>query len=555
MPVAPDLRGSALDGRYELHELIGEGTFGRVYRGRDRRLARAVAIKVIKPWWAEDPAWVADFEREAQLLARVSHPGIVQIFDIGHGADGLYYVSELVEGHSLATRLIDGPLTAKEAIAIAHQLCQALEHAHRRGIVHRDVKPANILLAAGDSITLGDPAAAGAVKLGDFGVARLAAGSSDDATVAGTPRYMAPEQARGRAASPPCDIYSVGVVLYEMLAGRPPFHGGSAVDLALRHLTESPPALTGCAVPPALERVVMRALAKAPQERFASAAEMGGALLAAASAAEMGRAPADAAGAGETRRALPAAASTAPTQPVAGHPLRTAHQLKTVRMRPATEPMASAPRPQRTPPRSRSPLPTLAGALLGTFACLGAAAALAAAVLAGSRGVAVPRLIGKSASQAAAQLRGEGLRARLIAVPAPGARPGSVVSQRPAAGRGVPADATVAVSVAQAPRWRYLTSLGGSGAAAARVALLGRRLRLEYSLRYTQSCTFLLFSFCSGPTVSVIDLAGGATVARFALRAGSGIVHQIAAGPGDYELQVSPGATAAEWRITVYGYY
>ena len=189
MPYAPDLAGCALDGRYELHELIGEGTFGRVYRGYDRRLARAVAIKVIKPWWAEDPDGAESFEREAQLLARVSDPGIVQIFDVGQAEEGLYFVTELVEGESLAARLKrDGPLAAWEACDIAEQLCRALEHAHAEHIVHRDIKPANVLISG-----------RGQVKVGDLGIARLAEGSTDGgtATIVGTPRYMAPEQAAG----------------------------------------------------------------------------------------------------------------------------------------------------------------------------------------------------------------------------------------------------------------------------------------------------------------------------------------------------------------------
>ncbi len=162
MPYAPDLAGCALDGRYELHELIGEGTFGRVYRGCDRRLARPVAIKVIKPWWAEDPDGAESFEREAQLLARVSDPGIVQIFDVGHADEGLYFVTELVDGESLAVRLKrGGALDVWEACDIAEQLCRALEHAHAEHIVHRDIKPANVLhpTAAGSrSAISGSPA-------------------------------------------------------------------------------------------------------------------------------------------------------------------------------------------------------------------------------------------------------------------------------------------------------------------------------------------------------------------------------------------------------------
>jgi serine/threonine-protein kinase len=273
MPHAPDLSGRALDGRYELHTIIGEGTFGRVYRGRDRRLARPVAVKVIKPWWAEDPDWVLSFEREAQLLARVNDPGIVQIFDVGRADEGLYYVAELVDGESLAGRLRRGPLPAADACEIAEQLCRALAQAHRRRVVHRDVKPANILISAD-----------GRVKVGDFGVARLAEGSTDGAvaTIVGTPRYMAPEQARGRPTTPASDVYGVGIVLYEMLTGHPPFVEGTAVELALRHLGDPPPPLPA-GTPQVLTEIVDRALAKRPASRYASAAEMADALAGARS--------------------------------------------------------------------------------------------------------------------------------------------------------------------------------------------------------------------------------------------------------------------------------
>ena len=194
MPHAPDLSGCALDDRYELQAVIGEGAFGRVYRGHDRRLKRTVAIKLIKPWWAEDPEWAQSFEREAQLLARVSDPGIVQIFDVGHAPEGVYYVSELVEGESLAARLARGPIAAWDAAVIAQQLCQALARAHAQSVVHRDVKPANILITP-----------EGRVKVGDFGVARLAESSSDGAgaTVVGTPAVHGPRAVPG-ARHHPC---------------------------------------------------------------------------------------------------------------------------------------------------------------------------------------------------------------------------------------------------------------------------------------------------------------------------------------------------------------
>ena len=254
MPHVPDLSGSALDDRYELHAVIGEGAFGRVYAGRDRRLERPVAVKVIKPWWAEDPEWVTDFERETRLLARISDPGIVQIYDVGHAPEGRYYVSELVSGENLAQRLRRGSIAPWQAAGIAAQLCRALAGAHAQRIVHRDVKPPNILLSS-----------SGQVKVGDFGVAGLAEGSSGagSQTIVGTPSYMAPEQSRGRPVSPATDVYSAGVVLYEMVAGVLPFVAGSAVELAVCHLQDPPPPLPA-SVPEPLRQIIATGARQGP---------------------------------------------------------------------------------------------------------------------------------------------------------------------------------------------------------------------------------------------------------------------------------------------------
>ena len=216
----------------------------------------------------EDPEWVRSFELEAQLLARVNDPGIVQIFDVGHAKEGLYYVAELVEGESLADRLRCGAVAPAEARGIAEQLCRALSRAHAQRVIHRDIKPANVLISAD-----------GRVKVGDFGVARLAEGSTDGAgaTIVGTPRYMAPEQARGGSTGPATDVYGAGIVLYEMLAGHPPFMERSAVELALRHLNDPPPPLPD-RTPAALVEVVERALAKRPEDRYGTAAAMAEAL-------------------------------------------------------------------------------------------------------------------------------------------------------------------------------------------------------------------------------------------------------------------------------------
>ncbi len=325
-PRAPDLTGCALDGRYELHALIGEGAFGRVYRGRDRRLARSVAVKVIKPWWADDPDWVQGFEREAQLMARVSDPGIVQIFDVGYASEGLYYVAELVDGASLQQRLRAGAMVPDQASDVAEQLCRALGHAHSQRIVHRDVKPANVLISRH-----------GTVKVGDFGVARLGEGSSDvlAATIVGTPKYMAPEQARGRGTSAATDVYSVGIVLYEMLAGRPPFEGGSPVELALSHLHDPCPPLPPSAPGP-LADVVGRALAKDPAGRYADGTEMAAALQAARSSSNARPASDGRSATRPTAESAPGDSAPHPNRPNAHRP---AHVAETQRQpgRPAQE--------------------------------------------------------------------------------------------------------------------------------------------------------------------------------------------------------------------------
>jgi eukaryotic-like serine/threonine-protein kinase len=211
----------------------------------------------------------------------VNDPGIVQIFDVGHAEEGLYYVAELVDGESLADRLRRGPLSPTEARGVAEQLCRALTGAHAQRVVHRDIKPANVLLTTD-----------GRVKVGDFGIARLAEGSTDGAgaTIVGTPRYMAPEQARGGPTSPATDVYSVGIVLYEMVSGRTPFIERSAVEVALRHLNDPPPPLPA-GTPPALAEIVERALAKVPADRYPSAGAMADALARAGNSDPAGRNP------------------------------------------------------------------------------------------------------------------------------------------------------------------------------------------------------------------------------------------------------------------------
>ena len=266
------ISGELLGGRYELGPVIGEGGAAVVYRGLDVRLQRPVAVKVLRSGLAADPEALARFRREAQAAASLVHPNVVAVYDYGESGDLYYIVLELLPGPTLREFLrAKGPLSTGRAVAIAGQILAGLQAAHARGLVHRDVKPQNVLFGED-----------GAVKVADFGIARAlsAPALTSVGEAIGTAHYLSPEQARGEPAGPASDVYSTGVVLYEMLAGAPPFDGDTNLALALKHISAEPPLLASVAphVPPALSTVVHRALAKDPAERFAGAGEMAAAL-------------------------------------------------------------------------------------------------------------------------------------------------------------------------------------------------------------------------------------------------------------------------------------
>jgi eukaryotic-like serine/threonine-protein kinase len=265
--------GLVLAGRYEVGSRIGRGGMATIHLGTDRLLKRTVAVKVLAPPFAEDQRFVARFQREAKAAAGLNHPNVVSVYDTG-ADDGLHWiVMEHVEGHTLERVLQEeGALPFRPALEIAGDLCRALAAAHARGLIHRDVKPANVMIDT-----------KGRVKVMDFGIAR----AIDDATtitgtgvVLGTASYLSPEQARGDEVDARSDIYSLGCVLYEMIVGRPPFAGDTTVALAYKHIHEEPvpPSFINQAIPASLEAVVMRAIAKAPSDRYAGAEAMGDAV-------------------------------------------------------------------------------------------------------------------------------------------------------------------------------------------------------------------------------------------------------------------------------------
>ncbi|MGH2574048.1 MAG: Stk1 family PASTA domain-containing Ser/Thr kinase [Actinomycetota bacterium] len=257
-----------LSSRYRVEASLGQGGMARVYRGTDRTLDRPVAIKVLADHLAADPSFVERFRREAQAAAGLNHPSVVAVFDTGSD-DGIHYIiMEFVQGRVLQEIVqAEGRILPDRALEIAESVCSALTAAHDKGLVHRDVKPANIMITPD-----------GGVKVMDFGIARAVASDTitQTATVLGTANYLSPEQARGDRVDARSDLYSLGVVLYEMLTGQAPFVGESAVAVAHMHLHEdpAPPSRLNPDVGPALDAVVLRAMAKDPDQRYQSAEEL-----------------------------------------------------------------------------------------------------------------------------------------------------------------------------------------------------------------------------------------------------------------------------------------
>jgi len=261
-------------GRYQLEGRLGFGGMSTVHLAFDMRLERRVAVKLLAEHLAEDPTFVSRFQREAQAAARLVHPNIVQIFDSGldQHSDRHYIVMEYIEGQSCAEILRDdGWMRVEEAVAVIEQACEGLHYAHRHGVVHRDVKPGNLLRSR-----------TGEVKLADFGIAKATEQSSitQVGSVLGTAAYLAPEQARGEEAGPRADLYALGVVAYQLISGRLPYEAGSLTELALKQQREEPPLLDTlvAAVCPELAEAIAVALALDPRERYQTAREMGRAI-------------------------------------------------------------------------------------------------------------------------------------------------------------------------------------------------------------------------------------------------------------------------------------
>ena len=272
---------TVVDGRYRLLDRIGSGGMADVYRAEDTQLGRHVAIKLLHRRFARDPSFVERFKREASSAAGLQHPHVVNVFDRGEH-DGTYYIAmQHLEGRTLKQVIAEDALLPQErAIDLGIQVLEAAGFAHGRGVVHRDFKPHNVIVDGEDR-----------VKVTDFGIARAGASEiTETGSILGTAQYLSPEQAQGGGTEAASDIYSIGVILYELLTGRLPFEGDSAVAIAVKHLTEEPPRLAQFRpdIHPALEAAVMKALAKDPKHRYRTAEEFASALRGARAALAMG---------------------------------------------------------------------------------------------------------------------------------------------------------------------------------------------------------------------------------------------------------------------------
>jgi eukaryotic-like serine/threonine-protein kinase len=346
-------RGQPFDGRYRVLGRLGVGGMATVYLAEDSSLGRKVALKVMAERYAEDGEFVERFRREAQAAARLNHPNIIAVYDRGQ-ADGRPYIAmEYLQGRTLKQVIqAEGPLPPERAIAIAMQVLAGLRYAHEHGVVHRDVKPHNVLV--GDD---------GRIKVTDFGIAHAGDPQMTEVgSIVGTAQYLSPEQARGRSVGPQTDIYSLGVVLYEMLAGRVPFEGDSSVAIAMQHVSDQPPPLRALApdVPESLALVVAHAMLKDPAQRYGSADEF---------AADLDR----------VRRGLvPVAATAAHTAIVTHEPTELVPAVEATRVAPSPGPtpfLGGEKLPERPTPRKRSRWPWLLVLLL--LLAVGALAAFA----------------------------------------------------------------------------------------------------------------------------------------------------------------------------------
>ncbi|MEA2386135.1 MAG: eukaryotic-like serine/threonine-protein kinase [Thermoleophilaceae bacterium] len=420
--VAPD---TIVDGRYRVLSRLGSGGMADVYCAEDTHLGRQVALKILYRRFAQDAEFVERFKREAQSAAGLTHPNVVNVYDRGEH-DGTYYIAmEYLPGRTLKDVIVaQGPLEQEAVVDIGIQILRAASFAHRRGVIHRDLKPHNVMLDD-----------AGHAKVTDFGIARAGASEMTEAgSIMGTAQYLSPEQAQGHAATSQSDLYSVGIILYELLTGRLPFDGESAVSIAVQHLNDAPPPIHGERpdVSPELEAAAMRALEKDPEARWGDADEFIG--------------------------ALEAARGSLVTQPL-GQDTAVFAPVAPTALAPADAPPPAEPvvyEYEDVEEEERKPRwPWIA---LGLTALL---IALAALLLSGTDKVEVERVVGQSEAVAVDRLEDDGFEVEIDRQPDL-ARVGEVIHQDPAGGSEADEGSTVQLVVSSGPGEVTIPTVEGS---------------------------------------------------------------------------------------------
>ncbi|WP_260855700.1 Stk1 family PASTA domain-containing Ser/Thr kinase [Curtobacterium sp. 9128] len=451
-----------LANRYEIGDVIGRGGMATVHVGQDTRLGRRVAVKLLKPSLANDPAFRTRFRQEAQAAARMAHPTIVRVYDAGEetvtepsGAEVQvpFIVMEYVEGRPLSDVIADGPVEPDEAVRLTSGILTALEYSHRAGVVHRDIKPANVMVTT-----------TGQVKVMDFGIARAITDTS--ATVAqttsilGTASYFSPEQARGETVDARTDLYSTGIVLFELLTGRPPFLGDSPVAVAYQHVSEQPvaPSTITPVVSPALDAVTLHALVKDRTRRFQNAAEFRRDLEQAAA----GQVPA-------STKKLQQRASDASTMLFGVNPRTTSNPEVAFRELDDTQEH----RPQRT--QNRPPVAWIWVGIVLTIAVIAGVVFWVANLQPGqapvSSSVSVPSVVGDSYDAAAKALDKRGLVAVKVEENSDDVESGKVIRTEPGSGTNVARKQNVRVVVSLGPQQLAVPDVANQTQDAAQQAL------------------------------------------------------------------------------------
>jgi serine/threonine-protein kinase len=445
-----DLSGRTLGGRYEVQGELGRGGMARVYRGTDTLLGRPVAVKILWAQYADDASFVTRFRREARAAARLNHPNLVRVYDTGSD-DGVHYiVMEHVDAKTVADLLSgDGRIMPDRAVELAKAVCDALAVAHAHGVIHRDVKPANIMVTRN-----------GQVKVTDFGIARVTSNETVTRTAAvlGTASYLSPEQAQGGSIDQRSDLYSLGCVLYEMLTGRPPFTADSPVAVASKHVLEqaTPPSRLNPDVTPQLDAVVMRALSKDPNDRCQDAQEM---------SADLERA----------RPGMPVVATALlPDAPPTTRVIHRAQPQPTSVLPPGEAPAGPMPEPRRTPGWLIALVVFLLLAVLGALLWLFARDPLPSKEI---QQVRVPNVIGFTEDEAKSTISDHELNPMVETTPSD-KPPGTVIEQKPVGGSWAEQGSDVTITVAKAPRQIEVPSVVGQTVDEATATLQDARLDL-----------------------------------------------------------------------------